>query len=350
MTVPTPTPIVLAGLPLPNADTDDWSLAYSTFYSGIPGKKAKDIKNNFGSDNMVIRGELVYPIYGILHPEELVDMITGKSMPPVNYYGAVLNNPDGTLCGEGNIDPVDGLHNMTETKSDCDFSADYSMSLNITPQLAARLKKGGLIPAKTKAYCLDGELGMCTYFDDGVTQLVHLRGSSNIAGNGQMEVGTIYDADIFAEKYAAGYALYEKENREHLQNACSWSPSDYTYHAIKIRDAQPVFGELLAYKPVKGAKQEENPIELLGFLFVMGDDSKHSFYLTETQLYSKEEGVLDATPAQCKVLHEFAKSCNADTHMLTFPQWLAYLTPARVTEFEFSGSLLDSSQKDISFS
>ncbi|MEG1778411.1 MAG: hypothetical protein RR209_05470, partial [Angelakisella sp.] len=275
---------------------------------------------------------------------------TSKSMPPVNYYGAVLNNPDGTLCGEGNIDPVDGLHNMTETKSDCDFSADYSMSLNITPQLAARLKKGGLIPAKTKAYCLDGELGMCTYFDDGVTQLIHLRGSSNIAEKGQMEVGTIYDADIFAEKYAAGYALYEKENREHLQYAFSWSPSDYTYHGISIRNAQPIFGELLAYKPVKGAKQEENPVELLGFLSVMGDNSKHSFYLTETQLYSKEEGVLDATPAQCKVLHEFAKSCNADTRMITRPQWLAYLTPARVTEFEFSGSLPDSSQKDISFS
>lgn len=127
----------------------------------------------------------------------------------------------------------------------------------------------------------------------------------------------------------------------------SWNPTGYTYHLVgkKVRDE--LFDQLLDYAPDPHTMQAENPVDLLGFLLIYTDGEKESYYVTETQLYSKERGVLDATPEQCKALHDLAVATNKEA--LAYPQWLRYMNPYRLTEVSFMGLLLNSTMDDISF-
>lgn len=117
----------------------------------------------------------------------------------------------------------------------------------------------------------------------------------------------------------------------------SWNPTGYTYHQIEGNVSRELQDQLLAYKPVKDAKQEEKPVDLLGFLLTYTDDSKENYYVTETQLYSKERGVLDATPEQCKVLHDFAVTNNKEGRANA--QWLRYMNMDRIIEASYDGNV-----------
>lgn len=129
----------------------------------------------------------------------------------------------------------------------------------------------------------------------------------------------------------------------------SWNPADYTYHRIggNNRNSPAVGQELLGYKAVPDAKPEENPVELLGFLVLTSDGGKESYFLTPTQLYSKERGVLDASPQQCRVLHVMAKANNSSEKGNA--QWLRYMSEEKLTEVKFYGNSLAGTTTDISF-
>lgn len=137
--------------------------------------------------------------------------------------------------------------------------------------------------------------------------------------------------------------VYDKTNIDKL---FSWNPADYTYHPIIGPDKYKLATELTAYKPMADVKPEEKPIDLLGFLAKCDGGSKENYYVTETQLYSKERGVLNATVEQCKALHDLAKAKNAEN--AANAQWLQYMSPQKLTEVSFSGLSPDRS-RDIDF-
>ncbi|MEG0942473.1 MAG: hypothetical protein RSD74_00715 [Angelakisella sp.] len=121
-----------------------------------------------------------------------------------------------------------------------------------------------------------------------------------------------------------------------MSNVFSWNPACYTYHSMVRTEQEALWTQLQSYKPLKDAVRDGAPVAPLGFLVIMNDKSKHSYSVTEEQLVDVlNNAVLDATPEECKRLYEVAKNGNATGK--AFAQWLAYMSPQRITKLAFMG-------------
>lgn len=139
----------------------------------------------------------------------------------------------------------------------------------------------------------------------------------------------------------------EKPEARKINSLHSWNPAHYTYHSTVRRSSDEIWSLLESLNPIADGVREEKPVDLLGFLIVFREKSgdrydliKESYYLTETQIYSAEHGVLDATAEQCKVLHDFAKLNNAQENGpsgVATPLWLCYMNPYSITKIALTG-------------
>ncbi|MEG1965112.1 MAG: hypothetical protein RR064_03080 [Oscillospiraceae bacterium] len=181
----------------PNPAKKNWTLAYDTFYSGIKGVKAADIKKN-DYTAVKIRNELVYPIYIANNLEDLSNISEDKSMPEEIIYGAVLENLDGSYYGEATIDD----NQFTQVSPFAVGNYGGRTSMTITEGIEKQLEKTGeFTPENTKAYALIlDNLGQGIVFDNGKTKLFYMLSIGSYSAQ-YIEYGTMIDFCSLSTEY-----------------------------------------------------------------------------------------------------------------------------------------------------
>ncbi|MEG2915916.1 MAG: hypothetical protein RR839_05680, partial [Oscillospiraceae bacterium] len=181
----------------PNPAKKNWTLAYDTFYSGIKGVKATDIKKN-DYTAVKIRNELVYPIYIANNLEDLSNISEDKSMPEEIIYGAVLENLDGSYYGEATIDD----NQFTQVSPFVVGNYGGRTSMTITEGIEKQLEKTGeFTPENTKAYALIlDNLGQGIVFDNGKTKLFYMLSIGSYSAQ-YIEYGTMIDFCSLSTEY-----------------------------------------------------------------------------------------------------------------------------------------------------
>lgn len=140
---------------------------------------------------------------------------------------------------------------------------------------------------------------------------------------------------------ACGAGAYAQEAElqdpaEALSAIYTWNAKDYTYHkSTGPKTDEELFTELKSYvpMPVPDGAAAKAPAMKAGFMAVMRDKSKISYYVSEEQL-SSSEGVLNAAPERCKALLKIAQDSNSKKQ--GYPQWLFYMNTARITNGKYT--------------